>query len=269
MRSRQLTIATVCRRCLRGRRVSSCVRRSRRSERAPSAAHDHGRTPAPERDGLGQLALERAARVVGVAPRRPRAAQLGEPARTSRRGARLARARRRRRCRRLGASTPASSSAISSRSMPGAEADAGRRRPADLLDEAVVAAAAGDGRVLVLHRPDELPGRARVVVEAADERRDELVARRPSRRGRRGPRRSGPRHASQSDSPIVGASRARRCTGWRLRDELSNTRSGLVAGLGAGLVVEPVVVRRRATRAGARGRPAGSRGSRSSSARAS
>ena len=59
---------------------------------------------------------------------------------------------------------------------PCAEADPGRRRAADLLDEVVVAAATGEDRVLVLERPDELPGRAGVVVEPADERRDELVA---------------------------------------------------------------------------------------------
>ena len=58
---------------------------------------------------------------------------------------------------------------------PGAEADARRGRPADLLDEVVVAAAAGDGRVLVVHRADELPRRARVVVEPAHQRRHELV----------------------------------------------------------------------------------------------
>src|SRR4051794_20863738 len=51
----------------------------------------------------------------------------------------------------------------------GAEPDPGRRRAADLLDEAVVAAAAADRRVDVLVRADELEGRARVVVEAAHE----------------------------------------------------------------------------------------------------
>ena len=56
-----------------------------------------------------------------------------------------------------------------------AESDAGCRRTADLLDEAVVAPAARDRRVLVLHRADELPRRPRVVVETPDERRDERV----------------------------------------------------------------------------------------------
>ena len=58
---------------------------------------------------------------------------------------------------------------------PGAEADAGRRRPTDRLDQAVVAAAAADRGVDVLLGPDELEGRARVVVEAAHERRVEDV----------------------------------------------------------------------------------------------
>src|SRR2546423_11362736 len=58
----------------------------------------------------------------------------------------------------------------------GAEADRGRRRAADLLDEIVVAAAAADRRRLrALVRPDELERRARVVVEAAHECRLERV----------------------------------------------------------------------------------------------
>ena len=58
---------------------------------------------------------------------------------------------------------------------PGAEAERGRRRPADLLDQAVVAAAAADRRLRAVLRADELEGRARVVVEPAHEGRDELV----------------------------------------------------------------------------------------------
>ena len=57
----------------------------------------------------------------------------------------------------------------------GAEADPGRRRTADLLDEPVVAAAAADRRVRVLVGTDELERRARVVVEPAHERRVEHV----------------------------------------------------------------------------------------------
>ncbi len=57
----------------------------------------------------------------------------------------------------------------------GAEPDAGRFPSADRLDEPVVAAAPADGGVDVLLRPDELEGGARVVVEAAHERRVEDV----------------------------------------------------------------------------------------------
>ena len=56
-----------------------------------------------------------------------------------------------------------------------AEADAGGVRPTQLLGEAVVAAAAGEGRLRSALGAEELPGRARVVVEPAYERRHELV----------------------------------------------------------------------------------------------
>ena len=67
------------------------------------------------------------------------------------------------------------SSASSSRSMPAPKPMPGRRRPADLLDEPVVAPAAADHRVRVLLRPHELERGARVVVEPAHERRIEDV----------------------------------------------------------------------------------------------
>ena len=134
------------RRSRRGRAASSGWPGARGASRRPAPTIDGRRRAEPPR--LRQLALERAARVVGVR-RDARVAQLCEPA-----GDALAR-----RFRLDGeedvdapaasaASTPSSSSAIRSRSMPGAEADARRRRPADLLDQAVVAAAARDRRVL-------------------------------------------------------------------------------------------------------------------------
>src|SRR5204862_7439622 len=58
----------------------------------------------------------------------------------------------------------------------GSEADPRRMGAAERFCEAVVAPAAGERRLRPAFRPDELPGRARVVVEPADERRDELVA---------------------------------------------------------------------------------------------
>ena len=122
---------------------------------------------------------------------------------------------------------PSFSSASSSRSMPGAEPDPGRRRTADLLDEPVVAPAAADRRVRVLVRPDELERGARVVVEPAHERR---IERRTARRAGRGAphlvevratlvaervadlRRVGERRAHVPDSsrrrPAAGSSRA-------------------------------------------------------------
>ena len=110
---------------------------------------------------------------------------------------------------------------------------------ADLLDQPVVAAAAGDRRVGAVERPDELPRRARVVVEPAHERRHERVARRRARRGPRAPGRNARRSRRR------GSRRSR-----RVREELrtcrsfltSKTRSGLVAQLLARLLVELVAV---------------------------
>src|SRR5205807_7696414 len=58
---------------------------------------------------------------------------------------------------------------------PRAEADRRRGRPADLLDETVVPAAAAERRLRARLGPLVLEGRARVVVEAAHERRRERV----------------------------------------------------------------------------------------------
>ena len=74
--------------------------------------------------------------------------------------------------RRAGAGkTPSASQASRIRSTPSAEPDAGGRRPAEVLDEAIVAAAATDGVLGVVEGVGcELEGRARVVVEATHER---------------------------------------------------------------------------------------------------
>ena len=260
MRSRQLT-ATVC------REASSCgdglvrapARRMRRSLRAPTITVV-ARRPAR----LRQLALERAARVVRVArDAAPRGARRASPRRRSR-GA-------------SGSSTKKTSiaggSAVADALVlqreqqaldAGAEADAGRRRPADLLDEVVVAAAARERRVLVLERADELPGRARVVVEPADERRHEPVARRRPRRDRARTTAKRSTHSAQSESPIFGASSSAARTRVRLRlvvvEDAQRARRGLLARR----LVEPLDVRRRATRAAPRGTRDGTRGSRSS-----
>ena len=123
----------------------------------------------------------------------------------------------------------------------GAEADARRRRPADLLDEIVVAAAAADRRRLrALVRADELERRARVVVEPADERRVERVPRRRRRRGSRAPRevlRACVAERLADLRRILRAPRARRSF------FTSKTRSGLVARFCARVLVEHVCVR--------------------------
>ena len=72
--------------------------------------------------------------------------------------------------------TPSASQARRMRSMPEAEADAGRRWAAEVFDQAVVATAAPDGVLRRLERGrGELERGARVVVEAADEARIDLV----------------------------------------------------------------------------------------------
>ena len=128
---------------------------------------------------------------------------------------------------RLGASTPSSSIASRSRSMPAPKptpASAGRRSPR--RDSRSGRRPRSSSSALSV-RPDELPGRARVVVEPADERRHRARTRRRTRRGRRAPRRSARAHASQSDSPIFGASVEQLRTSGSFFT--SKTRSGLVA----------------------------------------
>ena len=130
--------------------TSSSSGRARPSAPARGAsrlAADDDRRRRSESSGLGQLALERASRVVGVGGDAG-AAQLGEPREHAL--ARRAVVEREedvdaRRARRLDALL------LHREQQPldaGAEADAGRRRAADLLDEPVVAAAARDRRVL-------------------------------------------------------------------------------------------------------------------------
>ncbi len=122
---------------------------------------------------------------------------------------------------------------------PGAEADARRRRAADLLDQAVVAAAAADGRLRADRLVHELERRARVVVEAAHERRHELVRDAVGVEVRRARAAKCSRHASQSDSPIFGAfaSAARTLFAFHVEDAQRARRALLPR-----LVVEDVLV---------------------------
>ena len=217
---------------------------------------------------LRELALERAPRVVGVGGDAVRA-QLLEPAR--------ARAR---------AAPPSSSAMKTSTTVrlrrrrvrllereqepldPGAEAERRRRRPADLLDQAVVAAAAADRRLRAVLGADELEGRARVVVEPAHERRHELVGDAVGVEVARGPPRSarGSRRRARRRSPAPRAAPPARAAAWR--------RSCRARGAGCGapgrasprrarprVLVEPVPQPLDVGRAAVRGR-------RSSSARA-
>ena len=97
---------------------------------------------------------------------------------------------------------------------PGAEADAGRRRAADLLGQAVVAAAARDRDLGASPAALQLPGGARVVVEAAHQRRHRARRR---RRARRGGARTSAKWAAQSShrwSVMRGASAS---TAWQRR----------------------------------------------------
>ena len=229
------------------------------ADRGAVGSDDDGRRR-PEARRLRQLALQRAARVVGVA---------GDAARLSSRAAVHTRARRAFLEREedvdrgSGRLTPACSSASSSRSIPAPKPTPGVGGPADLLDQAVVASAARERALRALLGPEELPRRARVVVEAAHERRHELVGD-AERVEVAANGREVLAQASHSESPIFGASSSaswtaaasrrscrRRAAGW-WPPSLASARRG---------------VRRsqRATRAGARGRRAGIRGSRSSS----
>ena len=105
----------------------------------------------------------------------------------------------------------------------GRPADAGRRRAAELLDQAVVAPAAAERRLRAEPLGLELEHRARVVVEPAHERRVDLVRRARRRRGARAPRRSARRRPAPSRSSRRGASFITACVpGW----SASKARSG-------------------------------------------
>ena len=124
--------------------------------------------------GLLELALERAAAEFDLALR-PGAARRRRRAGTPR--PRAPAPRRRRTGRSGGAAAGASAGGQQDPLDAGRPADAGRRRPADLLDQPVVAAAAADAGLGAERVGGELEHGARVVVEAAHERR-----RRPRRR---------------------------------------------------------------------------------------
>ncbi len=172
--------------------------------------------------GLLQLTLQRAA---GLLELHAQAASRSSPRERERRrarvGARPAPRTRRRACR-LSAS-PSAASRI--RSTPAAKPTPGSAGPAELLDQAVVAAAAAE-RVLRAERAgSELEHRARVVVEPAHERRVDLVAearvveQRPHRREVLGV--LGGEPVEQPRAPAITA----RVPGW----SASNARSGLAS----------------------------------------
>ena len=144
-------------------------------DRCPLRADDDGRRCSKPRR-LGELPLERAPRVVRVA------CHAASPAARRATGSRARAARPVSSAKKtsiVGGSRCCDSLFLQRDQQPldtGPEADPGRRWAADLLDEVVVAAATRQRRVLVLERADELPGRARVVIEPANERRHERVA---------------------------------------------------------------------------------------------
>ena len=150
--------------------------------------------------------------------------------------------------------------------MPAPKPIPGRRRPTDLLDQVVVAPAAGDGRVLVLDRPDELERRPRVVVEAAHERRDERV--RHARRVEVGPDRGEVLDACGAERladlrRLVERIADRR----RLREVVVEHPERADVDLRSRVLVESLGVLGEPARAARRGTRACTRGSRSSSAR--
>ena len=124
--------------------------------------------------GLLELALERAARRVRVSPLRP--ARRTSAASRNAAACVLRRARRRRTGRAAARPPAASRSAVMQDPLDAARpADAGRVRPADLLDQPVVAAAAADAGLRAERVGGELEHGARVVVEPAHERVVDLV----------------------------------------------------------------------------------------------
>ena len=171
-------------------------------------AVDEDRPAGAQSRGLSELALGRASGVIHVGTQ-PAATQLGEERKDASTIAVLLAHEEHVDVRRLRAIRPDREQEPFD---AGAEADARRRRPADLLDEPVVAAAAAD-RVLRADRLVlELERRPRVVVEAADERRGQLVADAVGIEVLAHVRAKCSRHSSQSDSPIFGAPASSACT---------------------------------------------------------
>ena len=213
--------------------------------------------------GLGHLALERAARVVGVAGE-PAAAELGHRGQHARDRRAVERRRRRR------AAAAATVDALASRSRARAARSRRRSRCPGSAARRSASTARRSGRrrrsssSTFSSRADELEGRARVVVEAADERRDRACTARRTRRGSAAPRRSAPgrrRRATRRSSARPRAPRARP----------GSSRRTPAAGSSRACAARPRRARRRArraTRSAARRRPAGTRRRRSSSAAA-
>ena len=132
---------------------------------------------------------------------------------------------RRRRRRRRGIATPTASSSSSMRSMPMPQPTAGRPLAAELLEQAVVAAAAADGALRAEAVGHPLEDGQVVVVEAAHQARVDAVRRARRRRARRARRRSA-RATRRRGSPSAAARRrAIACIAGFL---LSRMRSGLL-----------------------------------------
>src|SRR6184192_3413355 len=149
------------------------VLRPGRPDRRRGGADHHGQTRA-QSAGLCQLALKRSAGVVGIGGPPGRAKAPHEGKHSLARGALVAREEDIDRL--LGGGLDAGILEGEQQPLdPRAEADTRRRRAADLLREVVVATPTRDRALRAVLRPLELPGRARVVVEAAHERRRQLV----------------------------------------------------------------------------------------------
>ena len=233
---------------------------------ARSGADDDGRRGAEPRR-LRQLALERAPGVVGVGTRRPRARSSASQRVTSL----PRRARRRARRRRRGSRRVGRDAGLLEREQqaldPGAEADARRRRAADLLDEAVVAAAAGDGRVLRSPSARRTPtscgcssrGRGRASARARRRRRSRRGPPARRRSARRTPRRATRRSSAPRRARPARPAASRRSCRTRAAGS-SRAFARLARRAGASLAASHSPQLPRGTRAG-------TRGSRSSSAR--
>ena len=152
--------------------------------------------------------------------------------------------------------TPSFSSASSSRSIPAPKPIPGVGGPPICLDEPVVAAAAADRRVGVLVGPDELEGRCACSSRAPARASARACTARRRRRGSRARAAKCSRQASQSDSPIFGASASAARTRRVLHvEDLQRARRALLArvvvehvGVRVEPRVQPLDVRRAAVR---------------------